>query len=57
MREQGWLVGTPQQVVEQLAERAALGVSRVMFQHFDQFNDEVIELIAQEVLPGIAAGE
>jgi F420-dependent oxidoreductase-like protein len=53
MRSRGWLVGTPEQVVEQIKALEALGVSRVMLQHHDQTDEEVIELIAREIMPAV----
>lgn len=54
MRARGWLVGTPEQAVEQLQALARVGVQRVMLQHHNQADEEVIELIAREVMPAVA---
>jgi F420-dependent oxidoreductase-like protein len=51
LKERGWLVGTPAQVVEQLQAFAAAGCQRTMLQHFNQTDIEVLELIAKEILP------
>lgn len=54
LRSLGWLSGTPADIVKQLQALQAEGVERVMLQHHDQANDEVVELIAREVLPALA---
>ncbi|MCS7246425.1 MAG: TIGR03560 family F420-dependent LLM class oxidoreductase [Thermomicrobium sp.] len=51
-----WLVGTPDEVLEQLRVRAALGVHRVMLQTFDVDDTDVLRLIAEEIMPAVAAG-
>lgn len=51
LRERGWLVGTPAELVDQIGERADAGVSRLMLQHLAIEDDEPLELIASEVLP------
>jgi len=53
-RENGWLVGRPDEVVAQLRAWEALGVERVMLQHFAMDEDAPLELIAREVLPRVA---
>lgn len=54
VRQRGWLVGTPQEVVTQLHALAGAGVERVMLQHHNQTDDAVLELIAKEILPAVA---
>ena len=54
MRGRGWLIGRPAEVVEQLGALAQAGVSRVMLQHHNQEDLEVLELIAREVMPAVA---
>jgi F420-dependent oxidoreductase-like protein len=54
MRDRGWLVGSPDDVIGQLRALAAEGVQRVMLQHHDQTNFGVLELIARDVMPGVA---
>ena len=51
LQKAGWLVGTPAQVVEQLAAYRDAGVQEFMLQHHDQENFAVLELIAREILP------
>ncbi|MEA2167607.1 MAG: hypothetical protein QOF76_907 [Solirubrobacteraceae bacterium] len=48
-----WLVGTPGQVIDQLAALEAAGCSRVMLQHHLFADDEHVELIAREILPAV----
>ncbi len=54
LRANGWLTGTPDGVTAQLRALAAEGVERVMLQHHDQTDFEVLELIAREVMPAVA---
>lgn len=54
VRQRGWLVGTPQEVTAQLQGLAEAGVERVMLQHHNQTDDEVLALIATEVMPAVA---
>ena len=54
LRERGWLVGTPVEVIEQVRARAALGVSRLMLQTFDLDDLEVLGLIATQIMPAFA---
>ena len=55
LRAEGWLVGTPDQIIVQLQALADEGVERVMFQHNDQTDFEALELLARDVLPVVAA--
>ena len=54
LRADGWLVGTPDQVIVQLQALADEGVERVMFQHNDQADFEALELLACDVMPVVA---
>ena len=54
MRGRGWLIGRPPEVVEQLGALAQVGIGRVMLQHHNQEDLEVLELIAREVMPAVA---
>jgi F420-dependent oxidoreductase-like protein len=47
LRSRGWLVGTPDEIGEQLEAWSELGVDRVMLQYFHQENLEGIELAGQ----------
>ena len=51
LRAEGWLVGTPDQIIMQLQALADEGVERVMFQHNDQTDFAALELLASDVLP------
>jgi F420-dependent oxidoreductase-like protein len=53
LASRGWLVGTPTEVVEQVRSIEAEGVSRIMLQHHNQTDFDVLELIAKEVLPRV----
>lgn len=50
----GWLIGTPEQIVDQIRAREAVGVERVMLQHHDHADDDALRLIAAEVAPGVS---
>ena len=50
---EGWLVGTPDQIIAQLQALADERVERVMFQHNDQTDFEALELLAREVMPAV----
>ena len=51
---EGWLRGTPEQVVERLREYEAVGVERVFLQHLLFRELDVIELLAAEVVPAFS---
>ena len=50
---ESWLVGTPEQIVEQLKELEAAGVERVMLQHLLHEDLDAVELIGREVIPNV----
>lgn len=54
LQKEEWLIGTPTQIVAALQALADEGVQRVMLQHNDQEDFEVLELIAHEVMPAVA---
>jgi alkanesulfonate monooxygenase SsuD/methylene tetrahydromethanopterin reductase-like flavin-dependent oxidoreductase (luciferase family) len=54
LRAEGWLVGTPDQIILQLRALAHAGVERVMFQHNDQTDFAALELLARDVMPAVA---
>ena len=54
LRRDGWIVGTPDQIVLQLRALADEGVERVIFQHNDPADFEALEMIAYEVMPALA---
>src|SRR6266511_5144175 len=51
LRADGWLVGTPDQIIVQLRALADEGVERVMFQHNDQTDFDALSLLAHDVIP------
>ncbi len=53
MAERGWLVGTPEQAVEQIRGWQDEGVGRIMLQHHNQEDFDVLRLLAKEVLPAV----
>ena len=53
LRAEGWLVGTPDQIIMQLQALAAEGVQRVMLQHNDHTDFEALELLARDVMPAV----
>jgi F420-dependent oxidoreductase-like protein len=55
LRADGWLVGTPDQIIVQLRALADEGVERVMFQHNDQTDFDALALLAHDVMPVVAA--
>jgi F420-dependent oxidoreductase-like protein len=55
VQKSGWLVGTPDDLVSSLRALSAEGVDRVMLQHHEQDNDDVLRLIATEVMPAVSA--
>jgi len=54
LRQRGVIVGTADQLVEQLNQLAEVGVERVMLQWIDLDDLDGIETIAQKVLPQLA---
>ena len=48
------LVGTPEQIVEQIRRHAALGIDLFMLQHFLLDDRDALKLLAAEVAPAIA---
>ncbi len=52
-RSAGFLHGSPEDVVEDLARWRELGIQRVMLQMIDQEDLAAIELIAREILPAL----
>ena len=54
LRADGWLVGTPDQIIVQLQALADEGVERVIFQHNDPTDFEALELLARDVMPAVA---
>ena len=53
LRDDGWLVGTPPQLVDELSRREEEGISRVMLQHLASDDFDVLEILAADVLPHV----
>jgi len=53
-RARTWVSGTVEEVVEQIRAYEAAGVDRIMLQHFDHADVEMVELIGREVVPTVA---
>jgi len=53
MRGRGWLVGTPDEVVQEIGRRQEAGQSRLMLQHHAQEDFATLELLAREILPQV----
>jgi F420-dependent oxidoreductase-like protein len=56
LRGRGWLIGRPPEVIDQLGALARAGVQRVMLQHHNQEDFEVLELIAKDIAPAVRNG-
>ena len=52
--KRGWVVGTPQQIVERLKACEDVGCQRMMLQLHDQSDLSALELIARDVMPQVA---
>jgi F420-dependent oxidoreductase-like protein len=50
---ESWLVGTVEQVAERLEAYRAAGVSRVMLQHLDHDDVDMVELIGRRLAPAV----
>lgn len=55
LRRDGWIVGTPDQIIVQLQALADEGVEQLILQHNDPTDFEALELMASEVMPALAA--
>jgi alkanesulfonate monooxygenase SsuD/methylene tetrahydromethanopterin reductase-like flavin-dependent oxidoreductase (luciferase family) len=51
---QHWLVGTPEEIAEQVRSQAALGIELFMLQHFLLDDRDALKLLASEVIPAVA---
>jgi alkanesulfonate monooxygenase SsuD/methylene tetrahydromethanopterin reductase-like flavin-dependent oxidoreductase (luciferase family) len=54
VRERGYLVGTVDQVIEEIRARSEQGIERIMLQTFDQDDTDVLHLISKEIIPQVA---
>lgn len=52
--ERGSLVGTPEEIVEQINLRREQGIERIMLQTHDQTDMEALEMFASDVMPHIS---
>jgi F420-dependent oxidoreductase-like protein len=50
-RTNGWLVGTPDEIVDEINARVEQGMQRFMLQTHDQDDIDALELFASEVMP------
>ncbi|MDQ3672607.1 MAG: TIGR03560 family F420-dependent LLM class oxidoreductase [Actinomycetota bacterium] len=53
-RRATWLAGTVEEVAARIAELEASGVDRVMLQHLNHSDDEMVALIGERLLPTLA---
>ena len=51
---ESWLVGTPEEIAEQIRTRAALGIDLFMLQHFLLDDRDALRLLASDVIPAVA---
>ena len=54
LMDKGFIVGTPDRVVERILAYAEAGASRVIFQLYDYEDTELLDLIAEKVLPRVS---
>jgi F420-dependent oxidoreductase-like protein len=55
LRANGWMAGTPDQIVELVQALAAEGASRVIFHMLDMDDRDSLRLVARDVLPAVQA--
>ncbi|MGI9658869.1 MAG: LLM class flavin-dependent oxidoreductase, partial [Gaiellaceae bacterium] len=53
-RDQAWLVGTPEMIIERLAALDEIGVNRVYFQHHSHDDLDSVALLGTEVIPALS---
>jgi alkanesulfonate monooxygenase SsuD/methylene tetrahydromethanopterin reductase-like flavin-dependent oxidoreductase (luciferase family) len=51
---ESWLIGTPDEISDQIRKMAALGIDLFMLQHFLLDDRDALKLLAKEVIPAIA---
>ena len=54
LMDKGWIVGTPDRVVERILAYSEAGASRVIFQLYDYEDTELLDVIAEKVLPRVS---
>jgi len=52
-RRDRWLVGTVDEVAERIQALRALGVSRVLLQHLNHDDDDMLALAGERLIPGL----
>ena len=51
---ESWLVGTPDEISQQIRDKARLGIDLFMLQHFLLDDRDALKLLAEEVIPAVA---
>jgi alkanesulfonate monooxygenase SsuD/methylene tetrahydromethanopterin reductase-like flavin-dependent oxidoreductase (luciferase family) len=54
-RRDRWLAGTVEEVAERIEELRAVGVTRVLLQHLNHGDDEMIALVGDRLVSAVAA--
>jgi alkanesulfonate monooxygenase SsuD/methylene tetrahydromethanopterin reductase-like flavin-dependent oxidoreductase (luciferase family) len=54
MAAESWLVGTPEEIAEQVHQNAKLGIDLFMLQHFLLDDSDALKLLASDVIPAVA---
>ena len=49
-----WLVGTPEEIADQIRRMSALGIDLLMLQHFLLDDRDALQLLASDVIPAVA---
>jgi alkanesulfonate monooxygenase SsuD/methylene tetrahydromethanopterin reductase-like flavin-dependent oxidoreductase (luciferase family) len=53
-RSDRWLAGTVEEVAARIEELRAIGVRRVLLQHLNHTDDEMLTLLGEQLLPAVA---
>jgi F420-dependent oxidoreductase-like protein len=53
-RQDRWLAGTVEEVVERIAELGEVGVTRVFLQHLNHSDDDMVALVGERLLPALS---
>ena len=56
LRERGWLIGSPAEIVDSLGRLAEAGVGRVMLHHLDKEDFEALDLLARGIEAALETG-
>jgi F420-dependent oxidoreductase-like protein len=54
LKQEGWLIGSPEEIAGQMRDLTAEGIERFMLQLFDQEDLDAIHLLTREVAPRLA---